>query len=103
MRIATGSVDGYHLKDQPLGDLRLAGLYAPNHGDVYFADRRLRCPFRARALGIEVIHQTPDLAEGLDVSSNIFLGSEIGWPCIVHGLKVPNRRRMEKKAACKKG
>ena len=58
----------------------LAGLYAPNHGDVYFADRRLRCPFRARALGIEVIHQTPDLAEGLDISSNIFLGSEIGWP-----------------------
>jgi signal transduction histidine kinase len=77
----------------------LAGFHAPNEGDVYFAGRRLRWPFRPRALGIECIHQTPDLAERLDISSNVFLGSEIGWPLAVKWLKVPNRRRMDKEAA----
>ncbi|MCR4406372.1 MAG: ATP-binding cassette domain-containing protein [Anaerolineae bacterium] len=77
----------------------LAGLYVPTGGDIYFEGRRLQCPFRARALGIEIIHQTPDLAERLDVTSNIFLGNEIGWPLVSKWLKVPNRRRMDKEAA----
>ncbi len=77
----------------------LAGFYAPNEGDIYFEGRRLRCPFRARALGIEVIHQKPDLAEHLDISRNVFLGSEIGWPAPGGWLKIPNRRRMDQEAA----
>ncbi len=77
----------------------LAGLYAPSEGEIYFAGRRLRWPFRARAMGIEVIHQKPDLAEHLDIASNIFLGSEPGWPAIGGWLKVPNRRQMNKEAA----
>ena len=77
----------------------LAGLDAPNEGDIYFDGQRLQYPFRARTLGIEVIHQEPDLAERLDISSNIFLGSEIGWSLVVKWLKVPNRRRMDKEAA----
>jgi signal transduction histidine kinase len=77
----------------------LAGFYEPNEGDIYFEGRRLRCPFQARALGIEVIHQKPDLAEHLDISSNVFLGSEIGWPLAGKWLRVPNRRRMDKEAA----
>ncbi len=76
----------------------LAGFYEPNEGDIYLEGRRLRCPFRARALGIEVIHQKPDLAEHLDISSNVFLGSEIGWPFVGRWLKVPNRRRMDREA-----
>ena len=77
----------------------LAGLDTPNEGDIYFDGRRLQYPFQARTLGIEVIHQEPDLAERLDISNNIFLGSEIGWPLVVKWLKVPNRRRMDKEAA----
>jgi len=77
----------------------LAGLYAPNEGAIYLAGRQLRPPFRARALGVEVIHQKPDLADHLDISSNIFLGSEIGWSLMGKWLKVPNRRRMDKEAA----
>jgi signal transduction histidine kinase len=76
----------------------LAGFYVPSEGDIYFEGRCLRCPFQARALGIEVIHQKPDLSEHLDISSNVFLGSEIGWPLAVKWLKVPNRRRMDKEA-----
>jgi len=77
----------------------LAGLYSPSHGAIYFEGRRLQWPFQARRLGIEVIHQKPDLAEQLDISCNIFLGSEIGWPPVVKWLKVPNRRYMDKEAA----
>lgn len=76
----------------------LAGFYEPNEGDVFFAGQRLRWPFRARALGIEVIHQQPDLAECLDVSGNIFLGAEIGWSLAGKWLKVPNQRRMDREA-----
>ena len=77
----------------------LAGLYAPNEGDIHFAGHRLVWPFRARALGIEVIHQAPDLAEHLDITSNVFLGHEIGWPLVGRWLKVPRRRRMDREAA----
>jgi signal transduction histidine kinase len=76
----------------------LAGLYAPNEGDIYFQNQRLQWPFRARALGIEVIHQRPDLADDRDITRNIFLGSEIGWPAVAGWLQVPNRRRMNREA-----
>ena len=77
----------------------LAGFHAPDEGEIYFSGRRIRPPFRARALGIEVIHQTPDLAEHLDITSNVFLGGEIGWPSMAKWLQVPNRRRMGREAA----
>jgi signal transduction histidine kinase len=77
----------------------LAGFHAPSQGDIYFSGRQLQALFRARALGIEVIHQKPDLADHLDISSNVFLGSEIGWPSMLGWLKVPNRRRTDREAA----
>jgi signal transduction histidine kinase len=77
----------------------LAGLYLPTEGEAWFENRRLQWPFRARQLGIEVIHQKPDLADRLDISSNIFLGSEAGWPALAGWLKIPNRRWMDKEAA----
>ena len=77
----------------------LAGLYSPTRGDIYFAGRRLQWPFRARKLGIEVIHQRAKLVEHLDITSNIFLGSELYWPLVGKWVRVPNRRRMDKQAA----
>jgi signal transduction histidine kinase len=74
----------------------LAGFHVPDEGELYFADRRLQWPFRARALSIEVIHQTPSLAENMDITSNIFLGNEIGWSLGGKWLKVPNRSRMDR-------
>jgi signal transduction histidine kinase len=76
----------------------LAGFHVPDGGDLYFAGRQLQWPFHVRALGIEVIHQTPSLAENLDITSNIFLGNEIGWPSWGKWLKVPNRQRMDQEA-----
>jgi len=78
--------------------MMLAGLYAPNEGDIYYANQRLRWPFSAQSLGIGVIHQKPELAEGLDVTSNIFLGKEIGKLNALGWLRIPDRGRMDKEA-----
>lgn len=77
----------------------LAGISLPSQGELWFGGRRVQWPFRARQLGIEVIHQKPDLADRLDISSNIFLGSEVGWPLLAGWLRIPNRRWMDKEAA----
>jgi signal transduction histidine kinase len=57
---------------------------------------QLQWPFQVREIGIEVIHQTPSLAENLDITSNVFLGNEIGWTLWSKWLKVPNRQRMDR-------
>lgn len=77
----------------------LGGLAVPNEGDIYLGGRRLPWPIRARHEGIAVIPQHPALADRLDVTSNIFLGDEIGWPALGSWLKVPDRRRMDQRAA----
>jgi signal transduction histidine kinase len=74
----------------------LTGFLTPDEGKLFLEGQQLRWPFNGRALGIEVIHQHPDLAEDLDVSSNVFLGNEIGWSLGDDWLKFPNRRRMAK-------
>jgi signal transduction histidine kinase len=77
----------------------LAGLYTPDEGEIHFAGRQLKSPFPARGLGIEVIHHQPDLAEHLDITSNVFLGHEIGWSLGFKWLKIPHRQRMDREAA----
>jgi signal transduction histidine kinase len=77
----------------------LAGLYAADEGEISFAGQRLKWPFRARALGIETIHQTPELVKYLDITSNIFLGVETQWPLLGKWPKVTSWRRMDKEAA----
>jgi signal transduction histidine kinase len=78
----------------------LAGLYTPSSGDVYFDGRRVSAfrPHAMRALGIEVIHQKADLAEDLDITRNIFLGSEQGHSLGGQWLRLPDQKRMEREA-----
>ena len=78
----------------------LAGLYAPDSGDVYFDGQRVSVfrPHVMRALGIEVIHQKADLAENLDITGNIFLGRELGPTLGVPWLRRPDQKRMEHEA-----
>ena len=56
----------------------LAGLTPPSGGDIFFQGQRLHPGQETRQLGIEVIHQEPQLVERLDITGNIFLGREIG-------------------------
>ncbi len=77
----------------------LAGVQTPDAGELVFAGRRLDWPFRARNLGIEVVHQQPEMVEGLDITGNVFLGNELGWSPWGRWLRVPDRRRMDVEAA----
>lgn len=76
----------------------LAGFHAPTSGELYFAGQRLTWPFDARALGIEVIYQQPEMAEGLSITRNVYLGHEIGWTLFGRWLKIPDHRRMDAEA-----
>src|SRR6476659_800765 len=73
----------------------LAGIEMPSEGDLYIDGQRLRWPVNARSAGIAVIHQQPELVERLDISANIFLGNELGWPSAGRWFRVPSRRRMD--------
>lgn len=76
----------------------LAGFYSFDEGELYFGGKQIQYPFNARNIGIEIIHQTPNLAENLDITSNIFLGNEIGWPPWGKWLKIPKRNQMHQEA-----
>ena len=77
----------------------LAGVETPSEGDIYVAGRRMIWPFPARSAGVAVIRQQLMLAERFDITTNIFLGEELGWPRAGRWLRVPNRRQMDQRAA----
>jgi len=77
----------------------LAGIYTPDEGNIYFNGIPLHAPVNVRSLGIEVIHQTPRLAENLDITSNVFLGNEIPLPLFGKLLKIPDQYQMDRKTA----
>ena len=82
----------------------LAGLEPPSGGEVWFDGKRLSSPWQPRELGIEIIHQEPELVSQLDITSNIFLGFEPGrlgrlWPDRKSWQIVPDNSRMDSQAA----
>ena len=77
----------------------LAGSHAPDAGELYFEGRKVRWPFQARRLGIEVVGQQPEMAENLDITHNVFLGGELGWSVAGRWLRVPNLHEMDREAA----
>lgn len=78
----------------------LAGLHPLSSGVLYFEGKQIRYPFPARELGIEIIPQTPRMIEHRDITGNIFLGNEIGWPAKAgKWFRTPNWRRMDREAA----
>lgn len=78
--------------------LILAGIYTPDEGHILFDGKPLPLSGNVRALGIEVIHQNPKLAENLDITSNIFLGNEIPIPIISKVIKIPNQNKMDQQS-----
>jgi signal transduction histidine kinase len=76
----------------------LGGTMAPSAGEVLLGGERLRWPLSPRRLGVAVVPQRPVLAERLDITANIFLGVELGWPRL-GWLRAPDRRRMDQTAS----
>ena len=56
----------------------IAGIHAPDHGQIMFEGRRvhIRSPRDAASLGIETVHQDLALCDNLDIVQNMFLGRE---------------------------
>jgi signal transduction histidine kinase len=77
----------------------LAGLLQPSAGEAMFDGQRLRWPFVGRRFGIAIVPQTPILADRLDITANLFLGAEPGWPARAGWLRLPNRRGMDQQAS----
>ena len=76
----------------------LAGLLLSDSGVVEFGKQRLPQIARTKPPGLSVIHQQPELAEQLDVTSNIFLGHEIVWQGLAGLLAIPNQQKMDETA-----
>lgn len=57
----------------------LGGVYPPTSGDIVFAGQLVtfKTATQALQLGIELVHQTPQMADNLDLLSNVFLGREL--------------------------
>lgn len=72
----------------------IGGMYPPTGGRLIFDSeaRQFTDPVQARALGIALVHQTPLLAENLDVIANISLGREM------RRLGLPDRIGMARRA-----
>jgi len=77
----------------------LAGIYTPDEGEIFFNGAPLHAPVNVRSLGIEVIHQSPRLAENLDITSNVFLGNEIPQSAFGKIFKIPDLYKMDRKTA----
>ena len=56
----------------------LSGMYPPTEGKIYFQGKKVSfsSPMDARIVGIETVHQGFGLLELMNVSRNIFLGTE---------------------------
>ena len=76
----------------------LAGINAWDSGEIAFDGQSLHPPFQARTLGIETIHQKPELVETMDICDNIFIGREIALPALQHMRVVTAKRQMEERA-----
>jgi len=76
----------------------LSGVYPPSAGKLFWqgSEVRLKSPRAAMRLGVETIHQTGALVEGMDVKRNVFLGRELTKSFL--GLRLLDLHRMGKEA-----
>jgi len=75
----------------------LFGKFAPTNGAISFGGWQMNAlsPARMRQKGIEIVNQSPNIVENLDITHNIFLGREICWPARI-GL--PDWDKMHERA-----
>ena len=77
----------------------LSGNFQPDKGKIYLSGRKIdiRNPIDAKKMGIETVYQDLSLCSNLDSTSNLFIGREITKNFT--GLKILQKRKMEKKTA----
>ncbi len=73
----------------------LAGTYPINNGAIYIDGAHLPLKFKASEIGVEVIHQYPELVDALSITQNIFLGQELYQPHVGRLLRWIDQSRMD--------
>lgn len=73
----------------------IGGILPPTEGEMYVTGIKVRWPFNARKFGIELIPQTPELSNELDITGNVFMGNEIGGYSFENGKLVTGQKRMD--------
>ncbi len=76
----------------------LTNDYRPDSGNIRYKGRNVDPAASIQAAGIGAIHQQPELVEGLDVTTNIFLGQELGWSFIGGRYNIPRQNQMNEAA-----
>ncbi|UCC50654.1 MAG: ATP-binding cassette domain-containing protein [Anaerolineaceae bacterium] len=76
----------------------LAGLQAPDSGQMFFDGHDRNWPFPGKDTSISMIHQEPMLADQFDITSNIFLGQELERNLFGWKTHVTDQRRMHEEA-----
>ena len=76
----------------------LAGQYAPTSGTIILENKQVQWAASAPRPKMDVIYQEPSLVDGLDITSNIFLGKEMGSPSFSRWFKIPSREDMDEVA-----
>ncbi len=73
----------------------LAGTYPVNSGAIYLDGLHLPPNFKASEIGLEVVHQYPELVEALSITQNIYLGQELYQPYVGRFLRWIDQARMD--------
>ncbi len=77
----------------------LAGTYPVNSGAIYLDGLHLAPNFKASEVGLEVVHQYPELVGQLSITHNIFLGQELYQPYVGRFLHWIDQSRMDAEAS----
>ncbi len=74
----------------------LAGLVPADTGSVFFHNELITTSTDVSNIG--VIHEQPELAEQLDVTTNIYLGQELSWAPLGQWIRFPHQEKMDEEA-----
>jgi len=73
----------------------IGGLLSPTEGEMLISGKKVRWPFDARKYGIELIPQSPELVNELDITSNVFMGNEVAGIAFKNGKFVNGQKWMD--------
>lgn len=77
----------------------IGGLLSPTEGEMFISGKKVRWPFDARKYGIELIPQSPEIVNELDITSNVFMGNEVAGITHKNGKFINGQKWMDQTTA----
>lgn len=73
----------------------IGGIIPPSEGEMFVSGKKAHWPFNARKYGIELIPQSPELSNELDITANVFMGNEVGGITYKNGKFIGGQKWMD--------